>query len=136
MAQDLKQELKGWIDSMWDRELLRKKVMIAINKTFPYTAKVMRSKEDKYHQPIGEEEICTLIGVKYSPTTSARHIDISIKEPGSITEREEIRFFTVYSEESKKVQEGDIMVIDDIKYKVIVLGNTNEICFDMRLDVI
>lgn len=116
-----------------NKEKLRKVVIKAINQ-MPYTGIVTRKGTDKYHKVNNNVPVVTLIGLKYSPSESQK-ININVNDSGVTTNNVETRFLTVYNEDSLKVKKGDFITINDKKYIIKELGNTNEICFDIQLEV-
>ncbi|WP_143314199.1 hypothetical protein [Clostridium sp. HBUAS56017] len=120
---------------MIDKEELREKVKKAIEEGIPYTALVTRSGEDKYHKKINDISVCTLTGIKYLNGKNRSQVNITIDNGGVNTDNETIRFLVDWNEESVKVKKGDIIKILGESFIVKSLGNMNEICFDMQLEV-
>lgn len=120
---------------MINKEELRKRVKKAIEDSIPYTATVTRAGEDKYHKKINDIPVCTLTGIKYLNGKNRSQVNITIDNGGVNTDNETLRFLVDWNEESVKVKEGDFIKILDESFIIKSLGNMNEICFDMQLEV-
>ncbi|MCM0648635.1 hypothetical protein NBE98_09640 [Clostridium swellfunianum] len=118
---------------MIDKERLKQAVIKGVNQ-MPSECKVYRQKLNNYKEPEGAPElITTLVGLLYKSTTT-RDINIKIQDKGEVLEQQNSKFLTVYDNESSKVKTGDILTIDNKRYRVIDPGENFKVYFDMVVE--
>lgn len=117
-----------------NKEFLRTKVSQAILLN-PYSCVVKRKGKDKYNQPKENVVITELTGLLYRNDKS---VTVNIDNGGKTYDKEDYRFLVAYSDKSTLIKEGDILEVkvegNVESYVVNHLGNTSEICFDMRIE--
>lgn len=118
---------------MIDKVALRNKVKQAIN-IMPYKAIVTRLNLDSHNEPIYPPvEVCPLTGYRY---LEENKLNVILRDSGEVSDKENIQFLVDWNEDSILVRQGDFIEIEGEHYKIKFLGNTNEICFIMKLEEI
>jgi hypothetical protein len=61
-------------------------------------------------------------------------ITLQSNESASLNRGYEDRLLVTVNDESKKIMKDDYFILDSVKYKIIDLGNVEDIVFDMSLE--
>ena len=116
---------------MIDRESIKSKIRLAIQQ-LPSQGVVYREKLDDYNSKIGLEEITILEGLFYTSERASLK-DLKLIEAGILPPKERKAFLTVWDENSMKVKEGDLLLVENDYYKIVDTGEDLQIYGEMEL---
>jgi hypothetical protein len=116
---------------MIDRESIKSKIRLAIQQ-LPSQGVVYREKLDDYNSKIGLEEIVILEGLFYTSERASLK-DLKLIEAGILPPKERKAFLTVWDENSMKVKEGDLLLVENNYYKIVDTGEDLQIYCEMEL---
>lgn len=116
---------------MIDRESIKSKIRLAIQQ-LPSQGVVYREKLDDYNSKIGLEEITILEGLFYTSERASLK-DLKLIEAGILSPKERKTFLTVWDENSMKVKEGDLLLVENNYYKIVDTGEDLQIYCEMEL---
>ena len=116
---------------MIDRESIKSKIRLAIQQ-LPSQGVVYREKLDDYNSKIGLEKITILEGLFYTSERASLK-DLKLIEAGIIPPKERKAFLTVWDENSMKVKEGDLLLVENNYYKIVDTGEDLQIYCEMEL---
>lgn len=119
---------------MINREVVRRKVSQAIQQ-LPNVGVVYREQINRYNEKEGYRKVAELVGVLYSPSSSASKT-IVIKDNGKILNETTKNYLTVHDENSKKVLQTDILYVDEKFYIINDLGENMQIYNEMKIEEI
>ena len=117
---------------MINREVVRRKVSQAIQQ-LPNVGVVYREQINRYNEKEGYRKVAELVGVLYSPSSSASKT-IVIKDNGKILNETTKNYLTVHDENSKKVLQTDILYVDEKFYIINDLGENMQIYNEMKIE--
>lgn len=92
---------------------------------------ILRSGLNDFEEPITNQDVCKIKGyyhrnnLKLYTTTS---------DGATLTSGYEERLLVIINDESKKIKQDDYFTLDNVKYKIIDLGDVEGIVFDMSLE--
>ena len=105
---------------MINREAIKAQISLAIQQ-LPSTGIVYRERKNQYHARIDLEEIAILEGLFYTEERSSLK-DINLTTPAQLPPKKHKNFLTVYNEETVKVQQGDLIKIDEEFFRIDDVG--------------
>ncbi len=105
---------------MIDRNSIKAQISLAIRQ-LPSLGIVYREVKDQYHTRVDLEEIAILEGLFYTEERSSLK-DINITTPAQLPPKKHKNFLTVYDEDSMKVQQGDLIEIDNEFFRIDDVG--------------
>ena len=117
---------------MINREVVRRKVSQAIQQ-LPNVGVVYREQINRYNEKEGYRKVAELVGVLYSPSSSASKT-IVIKDNGKILNETTKNYLTVHDENSKKLLQTDILYVDEKFYIINDLGENMQIYNEMKIE--
>lgn len=115
---------------MINKERIKIQVVKAISQD-PSVVEIKRQGINDFGEPQGESEVTIVTGFFYKGSQS---LNINISTAASITTGRNEKFLVVYDTEGQKIKENDFFTLNDIKYKIIDLGNLFDIYLDMTLE--
>ena len=112
---------------------IKPKVKKVIDK-FPTIVDIYRNSKNEFGEPTGEQLICTVKGFYHEGTSQ---ISAIATDKGQVKRTKQVFLMVLYDETTINIRENDYFTLDNIKYKITDLGNTNKlnIYFDMQLEV-
>lgn len=105
------------------KQLDRKGLLKSIN--------VLRCDINAFNEKVNDLYVCTIKAYYYKDNI---RIMLQSDEPTSLNTGYEDKLLVMNNDESKKIKRYDYFTLDDVKYKIIELGNVENIVFDMSLD--
>lgn len=92
---------------------------------------ILRIGTNAYNEKIEDLYVCTIKCYYYKNNLK---LTLSFGEAATVNDGNEDKLLVVVNDESKKIKKDDYLTLDSVKYKIIDLGNVEDIIFDMSLD--
>ena len=93
--------------------------------------KILRTGVNAYKEKKEDLYVCTIKGYYYKNNLK---LTLAFGEAATINHGNEDKLLVVVNDESKKIKKDDYFILDNVKYKIIELGNVEDIIFDMSLE--
>lgn len=114
-----------------DREYIKRKIVQVIEQ-FPSDAIVVREQLNKYNEKVGYSNIAKVRGILYSETNSSDK-SISLQDSGMKLNTVNKTFITVFSDDSNKIMETDLLFIGGQCFKLLELDENMKVFFACTL---
>lgn len=92
---------------------------------------ILRIGTNAYKEKTEDLYVCTIKCYYYKNNLK---LTLAFSEAATINHGNEDKLLVVVNDESKKIQKDDYFILDNVKYKIIELGNVEDIIFDMSLE--
>jgi len=92
---------------------------------------VLRTDVNVYKEKVNDLYVCTIKAYYYKSTVK---ITLQSNESASLNTGHQDKLLVMNNDESKKIHKDDYFTLDDVKYKILELGNVENIVFDMSLE--
>lgn len=92
---------------------------------------VLRNGKNAFKEKVNDLYVCTIKGYYHKNNLK---LTLSFGEAATVNHGNEDKLLVVVNDESKKIQKDDYFILDNVKYKIIELGNVEDIIFDMSLE--
>ena len=102
------------------------------SKAIMHPVPIYRNVPNEFEEGDGEEKtVCEVQGYYYKRN---KVVNLSIGNSGEITTNHRDKLLVVCDEDSLLIKPDDFFHINDVKYKIIDLGNTFDVVFDMSIE--
>jgi len=92
---------------------------------------ILRNGENAFKEKSSDLYVCTIKSYYYK---SNLKLTLKNGDAATVNRGHEDKLLVTFNDESKKIKQDDYFILNDIKYKIIDLGNVEDIIFDMSLE--
>lgn len=92
---------------------------------------ILRIGTNAYKEKKEDLYVCTIKGYYYKNNLK---LTLSFGDAATVNHGNEDKLLVTFNDESKKIKKDDYFTFDNVKYKIIELGNVEDIIFDMSLE--
>ena len=92
---------------------------------------ILRDDENAFKEKVNDLYVCTVKGYYYKNNLKITFISA---DAASLNKGYEDKLLVVNNDESKKMRKDDYFTLDGVKYKILELGNVEDIVFDMSIE--
>ncbi|EES51015.1 hypothetical protein NE172_02075 [Clostridium botulinum] len=117
-------------------EINRAKVSVKIYKQLEKkgllkSVNILRNDVNVFNERVTDLYVCTIKAYYYK---NSLKLTLQSGEASSLTSGYLDKLLVTNNDESKKIKQDDYFTLDGVKYKIIELGNVQDIVFDMSLE--
>lgn len=93
---------------------------------------ILRSGENVFKEKKDDLFVCKVKGYYHKGSTSINIINASI-DASNLNKNYQDRFLVIVDENTKKINEHDYFILDNVKYEIVDKGNVEDIVYDSYL---
>jgi hypothetical protein len=92
---------------------------------------ILRNGENAYKEKVSDLYVCTIKAYYYKNNLKVTFIN---GDAATVNQGNEDKLLVTNNDESKKIKQDDHFILDNVKFKIIDLGDVQGIVFDMSLE--
>lgn len=92
---------------------------------------ILRDGKNAFKEKAKDLFVCNVKGYYHKNNLK---LTLSFGEAATVNHGNEDKLLVVIDDDNKKIQKDDYFTLDNVKYKIIELGNVEDIIFDMSLE--
>ena len=92
---------------------------------------VLRDGENAFKEKCSDLYVCTIKAYYHKNNLK---LTLDNGDAATVNRGNEDKLLVTFGDESKKIKQDDYFTLNDVKYKIIDLGNVEDIIFDMSLE--
>lgn len=92
---------------------------------------ILRGRKNVFSEKASDLYVCTIKAYYYKNNLK---LTLENDDAATVNRGNEDKLLVTFNDESKKIKQDDYFTLDNVKYKIIELGNVEDIIFDMSLE--